>query len=125
MTSKAHDALAAERAAAEAEGIFQPTPEQLARLRRYRDLKARAGAIKVEMDAIEKVTFTEMDEVGALALSVNGKNWALISDTHKTIVDQDAFVEAYPELAAEYAAKLMEFTTRVKVERGRKAVKPQ
>lgn len=124
MTSKAHDALKAEREAAEAEGLFEPTPEQLSRLRRYRDLKARKGQIETEMSAIEKVTFREMDEMGASALVVAGRNWALISDTHKTIVDQDAFAEAYPELAAEYAAKLLEFTTRVKVVGGRKAVKP-
>lgn len=116
--------LDAERAAREAEGIFDPTPEQMVALKRYRVLRARVERDKAEMEAIESAIFAQMEEVGAKALAVNGRNWALISDTHKTVVDTEGFKRDFPTLAAQYAEAIAKYTTRPLIPGGRKAVKP-
>lgn len=123
-TNKAHDALAAEKAAAEAEGIFEPTADQRSMLKRYKVLRDRVARDNAEMEAIEKVIFSEMDSLGARALAVNGKNWVLISDTHKTVVDVEGFERDFPALKSQYAEAIAKYTSRVTVPGGRKAVKP-
>lgn len=124
MVAKAYDALAAEREAAEAEGQFAPTAEQMARLKRHKELKARVQRDTAEMAAIEELTYKEMEEVGARALVVNGKNWVLISNTTKTVVDREGFEKMFPELVQTYTNALAGFTTKVQVPAGRKTVKP-
>lgn len=124
MVAKAYDALAAEREAAEAEGKYAPTAEQMTALKRYRELRARVERDTTEMEAIESALKAEMDEIGARALVVNGKNWVLISDVNKTVVDRKAFEETFPELAAAYTTALAGFTHKVKTVGARTAVKP-
>lgn len=109
---KALDALTAEREAAQAEGIFEPTDEQKTRLRRYRGLSKRADEIKAEMDAIKASIVAEMEEVGAKALAVNGKNWVLIGTAAQPVVDKEAMEMSNPEIVAAYTALLARFTTR-------------
>lgn len=124
MTAKAYDALAAERDAAEAEGLFTPTAEELTMLKRYKQLKARADEIATEMDAIKSTIIKNMDEKGARALVVNGKNWVLVSDSSKGVVNKDAIEEAFPGLIASYEDAVAKFTTRVTLPRHTKTVKP-
>lgn len=112
--SKATEALEAAREAAEAEGIFEPTTEDMALIKRFAALKKRLDAVETEMEAIKEQIFSSMDERGARALAVNGKNLALISPTTSTKFDMKAF-------RAEYSSLAMQFTTK---ETGtRKAIK--
>lgn len=123
---KAHDALAEAREAAEAEGIFEPTAEQIADLRRYRDLKIRQDAIKVEMDAIKDRVVGQMRDVGARCLAVNGKNWVNIAanKTPTQVVDMDKMTEQFPEVVQTYMATLAQFTRSVPATGERIIVKP-
>lgn len=104
MTSptKAVAALDEAREAAEAEGIFEPTAEDMALLKRHRALKARKENVDAEMKAIEAKIFDSMDERGARALAVNGKNLALISPATSTKFDITAFRKAYADLAKKF-----------------------
>lgn len=99
---KANEALDAQREAAEAEGIFEPTAEEKALLKRWGALKARKGKIDVEMAAIEDQIFEGMKAKGARSLTENGKNLALISPATSTKFDIKAFRAAYAALAQRF-----------------------
>ena len=124
MTQKANEALEAERLAAEAEAIYTPTPEQVKLLKRYKQLKARQEEIETELSAIQFAINKEMDELGAKALRVNGKNWVIVSDVTAKVFNKDAAFEKYPAVFAAYTSVVMEFTTQVKQERARRTFKP-
>lgn len=109
-TVKAHNALAAEREAAEAEGIYAPTPEQMKMLRRHRDLTKRQALIEAEKAAIEGQIIAQMQDTGARALAVDGKNWVLITPVNTKKVDKDAFAATYPDIFNAYTALLPTFT---------------
>lgn len=113
MVAKATAALNAEREAAEAEGIFQPTDEQRKALKRWKALDERERAIKAEKAAIATMVFGEMDEVGARALTVNGKNWVLFSTVNRKVVDEDKMVADHPELVLSYREILSQYTRTV------------
>jgi len=113
-TKKATEALAAERAAREAEGMFDPTPEQKVALRRWKVLAARKAAVEAEMAAIESQIFSQMGEVGARALVVDGQNVALISPVNKKVVDTEGMARDFPTLVAQYAETVARYT-RVEV----------
>lgn len=123
---KAHDALAEAREAAEAEGIFEPTAEQIADLRRYKELKTRQDAIKTEMDAIKDRVVGQMREAGAKCLAVNGKNWVNIAAnrTPTQVVDFDEMSAKFPEVVAAYQSALVQFTRTVPATGDRVIVKP-
>lgn len=124
MTSKAYDALTAEAEAAEAEGLYAPTPEEMKMLKRFKELRTRSEAIAAEMDAIKSKIIANMEEKSARALVVNGKNWVLISDSSKKVVNLDAVEEAFPGLIKAYEEAVEQFTTRITLPRHTKAVKP-
>lgn len=121
---KATDALAAEQEAAALEGILTPTTEQMRLLRRYKQLAKRADEIKVEQEAIKASLIKFLDDENAKSLTVNGKNWVLISDTHRTVFDSEGFETAHPTLSTQYAEAVRAFTQRVEVPRGRVTIKP-
>ena len=123
---KAHDALAAEREAAEAEGVFEPTTEQIADLRRYKALSVRKSAIDAEMAAIKKKVVAEMESVGAKALAVNGKKWVNIVSWSKDVpvVDLDRMAQENPDVVNSYKSLLVNYTTTVSKPGGRTDVKP-
>lgn len=117
---KAHAALAEQRAAAEAEGIFEPTLEQRAAINRLRDLDKRARAIETESAAIKKALIAEMEEVGAVALALDGKNLVHIVGKTREEFFREQMEAEYPEVAAayysaeaEYEKHASEFTFRV------------
>lgn len=124
MAQKANEALEAERLAAEAEAIYAPTPEQIKLLKRYKELTARRDEITTELAAIESAINADLDEKGAKALQVNGKNWVLISDVNASVFDKDAAVAKYPGVVAAYVAVVQEFTHKVKKPRARRTFKP-
>lgn len=101
-TIKAHTSLADQHAAAEAEGIFVPTQEQMTLVRRHRDLAALIKKHKDEQAAIERTLKGQMDAVGAERLAVDGKNVAQFIDTTVTVLDEDALTAAYPAVVALY-----------------------
>ena len=122
-TKIAVDALAAERAAREAEGIFDPTPEQAKMLKRRTALVERRRAVDAEIDAIERAIEKDIREAGIRALHVNGKNRVLISPVTKTLVtvDEDKMREAFPEVVAAhetYKVIVTQFTETKKVPNG-------
>jgi len=117
---KASAAIMDATAAAQAEGIFEPTAEQRADIARLRDLTARARAIESEADAIKDRLISQMDEVGAKALAVDGKNLVLIVSKKKDEFYSDQMAAAYPEIVATYVEakaaydeKAPEFTFKV------------
>lgn len=129
---KATGALMDAQAAAEAEGIFSPTDEHVRLLRRLKNLRERKAAIETEEAAIEKSILADMEKVGARSLTVNGKNWVLISDTHQNVVYTDLVEQNYPEIVAayveaktEYDRVAAEFTFREKKTAGRKKFDPR
>lgn len=124
MAHKATESLAAERLAAQEEGIYEPTPEQVALLKRYKQLKERRDAINTELAAIEATINRELDELNASKLRVNGKNWVVISDVNASVVDMDAAMEKYPGVIKAYQAVVVEFTSSIKKERSRRTFKP-
>lgn len=124
MTHKATESLEAERLAAQEEGIYEPSPEQVALLKRYKQLKERRDVINTELAAIEATINRELDELNARALRVNGKNWVIVSDVNATVVDMDAAMEKYPGVFKAYQAIVVEFTSKVKKERSRRTFKP-
>ena len=123
---KAHDALAAEREAAEAEGVFEPTTEQIADLRRYKALSVRKDAIDTEMAAIKKKVVAEMESVGAKALAVNGKKWVNIISWNKEVpeVDIARMEQEHPDVVNSYKSLMLAYTTKVNKPGGRIDVKP-
>ena len=117
---KAKAALAEQRAAAEAEGIFEPTLEQRASINRLRDLEKRARAIETEAAAIKASLISDMEALGAIALALDGKNLVHIVAKTREEVYRDQLEAQYPEVAAafysataEYERHLPEFTFRV------------
>lgn len=104
MTSpiKATEALDAQREAAEAEGIFEPTADEMKLLKRRKALKERIAKAEAEVDAIEGTIFSGMKERGASALNVNGRNVALISKVKQTKFDMKSFKAAYAALALQF-----------------------
>lgn len=124
--AKATQAIKAEQDAAEAEGFFTPSADELKMLKRYRDLKRRADAIKTEMAAIETTIEAGMRARDAKALVVNGKNWVLFSKTtgRKTIVDSAKMGEDYPALVAEWKTVVEKYTSEILVPGERKTFKP-
>lgn len=124
MTQKANEALEAERLAAEAEAIFTPTPEQVKLLKRYKELKARQDEIVTELSAIQFAINADMDEKGAKALRVNGKNWVIVSDVNAKVVDMDSVKAKYPGVVAAYVTVVQEFTSQVTQTRARRTFKP-
>lgn len=123
---KAYDALAAEREAAEAEGVFEPTTEQIADLRRYKALSVRKGAIDAEMAAIKKKVVAEMESIGAKALAVNGKKWVNIVSwsTDVPVLDLDRMAQEHPDVVNSYKSLMANYTTTVSKPGGRTDVKP-
>lgn len=122
--NKIQAVLDSERAAREAEGIFDPSDQERAALKRAKVLMARLDRDKAELETLKSFIFDSMESRGAKALAVNGKNWALISDTHRTVVDAEKFKEEFPVLTAQYEEALARYTSRILVPNGRKAVKP-
>lgn len=121
---KATEALAAETEAAALEGILAPTTEQMRLLKRYKELTARAAKIKEEQEAIKATLVKFLDESNARSITVHGKNWVLISDTHKTVVDEVGMKNTFPELMEQYTAATLLFTSRVEMPRSRVTIKP-
>jgi len=119
----AYDALAAEKAAREAEGIFEPTAEQAAMLKRRDVLVARAAKIKTEQAAIESAIEKAMRDNGIRALVENGVNRTLISPVTKSVVyvRTDEIEAEFPEIVAahrKYEEILPQFTTTVREPNG-------
>src|SRR5690606_39666869 len=110
--------LDAERAAREAEGIFEPNDAERVALKRAKVLMARIERDQRELDALKDFIFGSMEGRGARALAVNGKNWALISDTHKTVVDTETFAKDFPALSAQYSEAIAKYTVRVTIPAG-------
>lgn len=119
-THKATGALMDARAAAEAEGFFEATPEQKAALDRLRVLEARLVRDTDEATAIKDALTADLDAVGGKALTVNGKNMVLIVGKTKAEFYESSMALEYPEIAAayyeakaEWDAHVPEFTLRV------------
>lgn len=123
---KAYDALTAEREAAEAEGVFEPTVEQIADLRRYKALSVRKDAIDAEMAAIKKKVVAEMESVGAKSLAVNGKKWVNIVSWNKEVpvVDTERMEKEHPDVVNSYKSLMLTYTSKVNKPGGRIDVKP-
>lgn len=122
-TKVAYDALAAEKAAREAEGFYEPSAEQTAMLKRRDALVARARKIAAEQSAIEKAIETEMRDKGIRALVVNGKNRTLISPVTRTVtyIDEEGLTAAFPEIVAahrQYEEIVVGFTNKVREPNG-------
>lgn len=116
-TKVAYDALAAERAAREAEGIYEPSPEQTKMLKRRAALVERRNKVDSEIAAIEKMIEKDMTDAGQRALNVGGKNLVLFVPVSKTVteIDEEAFRAAFPEVVAmheQYIEHLPTFTTK-------------
>lgn len=128
---KAAGALMDAQAAAEAEGIFEPTADQKKMLLRHRALSERERVIAAEKAAIEKTIREQMDSVGARALAVNGKNWVLFSPVNQQEFYEDQMTAAYPEVVAtfyqakaDFDKKKAEFTFSVRKDEPRRTFKP-
>lgn len=119
MTSKAHTAIQEAREAAELEGLFEPSEDQLKALRRHRDLVKRRNEINEELKAIEASISADLEELGGRAFVVNGKNAVLVSDVNRTVFDKDAFSEEFPEIVAAYEEKSALYVSKRKEERAR------
>lgn len=100
----AHTSIAAAKAAAEAEGVFDPTPEELEQIKRHKALRKRAAKVASEMAAIEDSLKASMDSRGALKLAVDNKNQAQFYRKTSTRLDTEALAAAHPEIHAEYTA---------------------
>lgn len=102
MAQKAHTSLAEQHAAAEAEGIFVPTAEQMRLIRRHRQLADLIKQHKAEQGAIEATLKSQMDSVGAERLAADGQNVAQWIDVSTTVLDENALAAAYPSVVALY-----------------------
>jgi predicted phage-related endonuclease len=117
---KAYDALAEARAAAEAEGLFEPTPEQRKMLTRLRDVTRMMKKHEEEATAIKTKILSDMAEQGARGLVENGKNVVLIVPKTASEFYADQMKAEYPNIVAMYVeakaaydAHVPEFTFRV------------
>lgn len=124
VSEAARKVLDAERAAREAEGIFEPTTEQKTLLKRRARLVERKAALQAEIDAIENSIEQDMRVNGKRALAVDGKNLALIIPVTKgvTVIDEDRLNADLPkeivEAYRQYVAEIPKYTTTHREQNG-------
>lgn len=102
MAQIAITSLAAQEQAAEAEGIFVPTAEDVALVRRYRELQRRIDAATTEQKAIVKSLQASMNARDAEKLALDGKNvaqWIAVSSRE---VDIEALKATNPGVVAAF-----------------------
>lgn len=107
----AHTSIAAAKAAAEAEGIFDPTPEELEQIKRHKALRKRAAKVAAEMAAIEDSLKTSMESRGALKVAIDGKNQAQFYRKTSTRLDTEALATAHPDIFTAYTEAKEQFDT--------------
>ena len=90
-----------ETEAAELEGIVPITPEQLALVKRRRQLMARKDVIEAELNEIRDSLRKDLEENGQTGLTHNGKVVVRRTELEVTRIDGKALKEKYPEVATE------------------------
>ena len=88
-----------ETEALELEGLVDITPEQLAKAKRIKVLRARKEAIEFEMDTLKKELKDDLVSNGLAGLMYRGRKFVGRKIVRKSFVNQGRLRSEFPEVA--------------------------